>query len=88
MRAKPVMPRPMTHGNSPERLTPCRHTHRHSGLHFLQVRLTRPAALTALCAPWRRIRADEVLRRRRVFANIMAVNHDAIGRALQILGLR
>ena len=32
----------------------------------LQVRLTRPAALTALCAPWRRIRADEVLRRRRV----------------------
>ena len=30
------------------------------------MRLTRPAALTALCAPWRRIRADEVLRRRRV----------------------
>eukprot|EP00966_Prymnesium_polylepis_P291996 6743587-Prymnesium_polylepis.1 len=27
---------PMTHGNSPERLTPCRHAHRHSGLHFLQ----------------------------------------------------
>ena len=65
MRAKHVMPRPMTHGNSPERITPCRYAHRHSGLHFLQVRLTRPAALTALCAPWRRIRADEVLLRRR-----------------------
>ena len=66
MRAKHVMPCPIIHGNSPERLAPCRHAHRHSGLHFLQVRLTRPAALTALCAPWRRIRADEVLRRRRV----------------------
>ena len=61
-----VTPRPMTHGNSRERLKPCLHTHRHSRPHFLQVRFARPAALTALCAPWRRFRADEVLLRRRM----------------------
>ena len=55
----------MTHGNSPERPKPCLHAHRHSSPHFLQVRFARPAALTALCAPWRRFGADEVLRRRR-----------------------
>ena len=64
-RAKHVTPSPMTHGNSPERPKPCLHAHRHSSPHFLQVRFARPAALTALCAPWRRFGADEVLRRRR-----------------------
>mmetsp|Transcript_26568 Transcript_26568/g.70882 ORF Transcript_26568/g.70882 Transcript_26568/m.70882 type:complete len:244 (+) Transcript_26568:330-1061(+) len=55
----------MTHGNSPERPKHCLHAHRHSSPHFLQVRFARPAALTALCAPWRRFGADKVLRRRR-----------------------